>query len=279
MARLGWCGRLTSACTVAVMTCLVHPETVTAQTGANGGAIALSGGVDFASGYYFRGIPQEEEGVLIQPHGTVGVVLAGDRRLVATMGLWNSLQSGPTGLDGPSGQLWYQSIFSAGLDVALAGGWRVWGGYSANTSPNGLFESISEVSLRASLDEGTLGGVAVKPYLLLAFELDGQADGGRREGRYLEVGARPTVTAAGLALSAPVRLGLSLGDYYEGFGGDERFGFVSVSGVATRRLRATATRFGSWEVHGGVEFLKLGDRNRSFGDTNVIGSVGLGLTY
>ena len=44
---------------------------------------------------------------------------------------------------------------------------------------------------------------------------------------------------------------------------------------------STPTMFGSWNIHGGVEFLMLGDRNEAvFGDSSyVIGSIGTGLSY
>ena len=77
-------------------------------------------------------------------------------------------------------------------------------------------------------------------------------------------------------LSVPVRVGLSLGHYYEAFAKDDRFGFTSVAGIATRTIGGH-TRFGSLNVHGGVEFLWLGERNRTFGETDVIGSVGVGF--
>ena len=274
-ARIGW------VVGVSVALLVGQPSRVVAQQGGpNTGSVTLTGGVDVADGYYFRGIPQEETGVVLQPHGEIGVALTQGKRFVARVGLWNSLHTGSAGLEGPTGRLWYQSIFSASLDVGVGAGVRVSGGYSANTSPNGLFESISEVSVRVSReDTRRVAGVAVGPYALLAAELEGQADGGRREGRYLELGAAPSIDAVGLTLSAPVRIGLSLGDYYEGFRTDGRFGFLSVSGRASKAIRSTPTRLGTWNVHGGVEFLQLGERNRAFGETNVIGSVGMALSY
>lgn len=248
--------------------------------GPNTGAVTLTGGVDVAGGYYFRGIPQEETGVVLQPHSAIGVALTRGNGVVARVGLWNSLHTGSAGLEGPTGRSWYQSIFSAMLDVGLGGGMRVSGGYSANTSPNGLFETISEVSIRVSLDdERGLAGVALAPHALLAIEIEGQADGGRQEGTYLELGISPSAELAGLALRAPVRLGLSLGEYYESVRVDERFGFMSIAGTVTRAIGPTPTRFGRWDVHGGVEFLKLGEHNRAFGETNVIGSVGMAFRY
>ena len=123
--------------------------------------------------------------------------------------------------------------------------------------------------------------MASKPYVIVARELDGQADGGAEEGTYLEIGAAPGFPVAGLAVNVPLRAGFSLGDYYEGVSGDERFGFFSVAGIVTVPLSSMPTRVGSWNIHGGVEYVYLGDRNAEIlGDTSkVIGSIGIGLSY
>jgi hypothetical protein len=82
-------------------------------------------------------------------------------------------------------------------------------------------------------------------------------------------------------MTVPVKVGLSLGDYYEGLIDDEAFGLFSIGGVVTVPFTSAPTRFGSWNIHGGVEFLMLGDRNEAvFGDSShVIGSIGIGLSY
>ena len=64
--------------------------------------------------------------------------------------------------------------------------------YTAYTSPNGLFGTVKELSFKLAFDDsGLLGAAAVKPYALLAQELDGQADGGADEGTYFELGVGP----------------------------------------------------------------------------------------
>jgi hypothetical protein len=40
------------------------------------------------------------------------------------------------------------------------------------------------------------------------------------------------------------------------------------------------TRFGTWNVHGGFEYQRLGDRNSfAFGENQGIYSVGIGFRY
>ena len=252
----------------------------------NPGAITLTGGFDFANAYFFRGIPQDDTGVIMWPYGDLGFALfSGDGALKSiggNVGTWNSLHTGSAGSDGPSGKLWYESDFYAGASFGFAKGTTVGVTYTAYTSPNGLFGTVKEISFKVSVDDsGALESFAVKPYVVIAHELDGQADGGANEGTYLELGIGPGYSTARAALTVPIKVGLSLGDYYEGVNGDETFGFLSVAGVATVPLSSAPTRFGSWNIHGGVEFLMLGDRNEAvFGDSShVIGSIGIGLSY
>ena len=53
---------------------------------------------------------------------------------------------------------------------------------------------------------------------------------------------------------------MSLGDYYELAGEDNKFGFFSIAGIVTVPLGGM-TNFGSWNIHGGVEYQKLGDHH------------------
>jgi hypothetical protein len=58
-------------------------------------------GVDWTSAYFFRGIKQETEDLILQPYGEVGVKLVDQAgaltALTLTGGVWNSLHTGPTG--------------------------------------------------------------------------------------------------------------------------------------------------------------------------------------
>jgi hypothetical protein len=252
----------------------------------NPGALTLTAGIDFANAYFFRGIFQDDTGVVMWPYGDLGFALfSGDGALKSVgvnIGTWNSLHTGDAGLDGPSGELWYESDFYSTLALGFGKGVALGVTYTAYNSPNGGFGTVKELSFKVSVDDsGALGKFSVKPYVVLAQELDGQADGGANEGTYLELGIGPGYSAARATFTVPVKVGLSLGDYYEGLDGDETFGFFSIGGVVTVPFTSTPTRFGSWNIHGGVEFLMLGDRNEAvFGDSShVIGSIGIGLSY
>jgi hypothetical protein len=117
----------------------------------------------------------------------------------------------------------------------------------------------------------------------------GQADGGASAGRYLELGVAPGYSGSRASLTVPVKVGLSLADYYELNTGtpqapvfvDNKFGYFSIAGLVTVPLGGT-TNFGAWNVHGGVEFQALGDTTKALngGDgQRVIGSIGIGFSY
>jgi hypothetical protein len=263
----------------------------------NPGSVTFTGGIDWVNAYHFRGIPQDEDdfGTIYWPYADLGFALySGDgglKSIGVNVGTWNSLHHGLKGLDGPSGKLWYESDFYGTIGVGFGGGTSVGVTYTAYTSPNGLFSTVKEIGFKFAVDDsGYLGGAAVRPYVLIAKELarleaasiasgGGQADGGSALGTYLEVGVAPGYTASRFSVAVPVKVGLSLGDYYEGALGDEQFGFFSVAGVATVPLSSAPTRLGTWNVHGGIEYQRLGEFNQGFGETQVIGSIGIGFSY
>ena len=252
----------------------------------NPGNLTLTSGIDFLNAYLFRGIPQDDTGVVMWPYGDLGIALhSGDgvfKSIGVNVGLWNSLHTGQAGSDGPSKKLWYESDFYATFGLGFGKGTSFGVTYTAYTSPNGGFNTVREVSFKFALDDsGSLGRLSSKPYVIVARELDGQADAGTQEGTYLELGAAPGFPVAGCTVNVPLRAGFSLGDYYEGVAGDEGFGFFSVAGIVTVPLASMPTRVGSWNIHGGVEYVRLGDRNAEIlGDTSkVIGSIGIGLSY
>jgi hypothetical protein len=255
-------------------------------TDPNPGNLTLTGGIDFLNAYLFRGIRQDDTGVAMWPYGDLGIALrSGDglfKIVSVNVGLWNSLHTGQAGSDGPSGKLWYESDFYATFGLGFGKGTSLGVTYTAYTSPNASFNTVRELSFKFGLDDsGALGRLASRPYVIVARELDGQADGGAEEGTYLELGASPGVPWGRLTVNVPLRAGFSLGDYYEGAAGDERFGFFSVAGIVTVPLSNMPTRVGNWNMHGGVEYVRLGDMTAEIlGDTSkVIGSIGIGLSY
>jgi hypothetical protein len=259
-----------AALRAAVALALTASPVLAQASGPNTGAISLTGSLDFVNAYLFRGIPQDDTEVIMWPAIDAGVALS--PKVKVNVGLWNSLHTGAVGLDGPTGKLWYESDFYGSLTYTT-GGLSVGAIYTGYTSPNNAFASVQEIAFKAS--HGAWG----KPYALVAFELEGQADAGLGKGRYLELGGAPS-WGSSVTLAVPVKVGLSLGDYYESFTRDETFGFFSVAGTLTKTISSGGS-FGSWNVHGGAEYMLLGDRNAVVlgSDSKVVGSVGIGFSY
>jgi hypothetical protein len=263
----------------------------------NPGALTITGAFDVLNQYMFRGIRQNSTEVAMWPDFDLGIAAySGDGGLKSVginFGTWNSLHTGDTGSDGPSGKLWYESDFYATLGLGFGGGTSFSTTYTSYTSPNNGFTTVKEIMFRLGVDDSSyLGAAAVKPYVIIAREFDtdvarGQADGGAEAGTYLELGIAPGYAASAASLAFPVKLGLSVSDYYENplTGDDEKFGFFSIAAIATVPLGGT-TSFGSWNIHGGVEYQRLGDTTALFNSDSdgpqknqVIGSIGFGFSY
>jgi hypothetical protein len=278
---------------LAITSVVGAPSVATAQgsVGPDPGKISLVGGFDFTNAYMFRGLRQDDTRVIMFPFVEASVDLhdgQGSIEDVALLvGSWNSLHTGAAGLRGSSGKLWYESRFYSGAAFTVSPGLTVAGTYTAYPSPNNSFSTVKEVGIRVSADDRiTPGGFVLRPHALVAFEMDtdpgiGQADGGGEAGTYLEVGVAPGISDLGFALTIPIKLGMSLDDYYELGGEDHPFGFLSLGAIASVPIGRT-TSYGSWNVHGGLEFQSLGDTPEAFngGDqSKLIGFVGVGFTY
>ena len=89
----------------------------------NPGALTITGSIDFLNQYMFRGIRQNSTGFVTWPAVDLGIAAySGDGGLKSVsinFGTWNSLHSGDTGQDGPSGKMWYESDFYATLGFRL----------------------------------------------------------------------------------------------------------------------------------------------------------------
>jgi hypothetical protein len=279
---------LIGVCTAVLVAAAAAPALAqNAPADPNAGNLTLTAGVDALNAYMFRGIRQDDTKVITWPYADLGMsFFSGDGGLKSVgvnVGSWNSLHTGAAGADGPSGKLWYESDFYATLGLGFGGGVSVGTTYTAYTSPNSMFGTVKEIAFKLAVDDsGALGKGALKPYGLVAFELDGQADAGTAEGTYLELGVAPGWSASAVSLAFPVKVGLSLSDYYELNGVDERFGYFSVGGIVTVPITGIPATFGAWNVHGGVEYQSLGEATKALnlGDgSKVIGSFGIGLSY
>lgn len=269
----------------------VTPARAVAQDDPNPGALTTSGGIDFLNQYMFRGVRQNSTGVAMWPWADLGIAAySGDGGLKSVgvnLGTWNSLHTGDTGADGPSGKLWYESDFYATLGLGFGGGVSLSTTYTAYTSANSMFSTVKELMFKLAVDDSArLGKAAIKPYFIVAREFDtapglGQADGGADAGTYFELGIAPGYAGSKASLAVPVKVGLSLGNYYELAGEDHKFGYFSLAGIVTVPIGAT-TKYGAWNVHFGAEYQRLGETTAFFNSgekSQGIVSGGIGFSY
>jgi hypothetical protein len=249
----------------------------------NPGAITFTGGLDAPSVYVFRGIVQESDPKLtLWPYGDLGPALAsGDgavKSVGVNLGVWNSLMTGTSGSDGFTEHSHYEEDFYATLGLGFSKGITFGTTYTAYTSPNLMFNTVKEISFKVAQAS------RFNPYGLVGFEVgEFGADGGAEKGTYLELGVGPTFALTPrVTLTVPVKLGMSLNNYYELDGTDNKFGFFDIGGLVTVPLSGIPSQFGTWNVHGGVDLLTFGDTTKAFnsGDKNkVVGLIGLGVSY
>ena len=263
-------------------------STARAQDDPNPGAITLATGVDFPSVYFFRGIRQEADPSLTMfAFGDVGISLFSNddgQSVSMNFGVWSSLNTGSSGSgsDIPGKGSHYEEDFYAMLNLGVGKGITISPFYTAYTSGNGSFGTVKELAFKFA------HASRFAPYGLVAFELSGQADGGSEEGTYAELGAAPSfpLGGGGATLGIPMKLGFSLSDYYEANGEDNGFGFFDIGALVTVPFSSAPTKFGTWNLHGGVNFLALGDGTKSLNvkdgepeGSQVIVSIGIGMTY
>ena len=229
-------------------------------------------GADFPTSYMFRGIHQESRGVIAQPPVDLGVSLS--ETLTLNVGQWHSVHSGPSGS-------FYESDYYGSLTFA-AGKFKPGVLFTSYTSHANRFATVQEIAGFVSFDDSG-SRFPLAPKATVAFELDGQADGGTSKGTYLELAIRPGVklidAPSPLLLAIPTRVGLSLKDYYEGVSGSDTFGFFSSGLIAS--VPVTTGKV-TWDIHGGVDLMWLGT-NMKFLNANdafkPIGVFGVTLTY
>lgn len=270
---------------VSALVAWLVPGVVAAQgtTGdPNSGRLTFTGGVDAPTVYVFRGILQETDpAITVWPYGDIGLTLASGEGTVKSVnlnvGVWNSLQTGSSGTDGFTEHAHYEEDFYSTLSLGLARGITAGLTYTAYTSPNQMFNTVKEVSVKVAQ------AGRINPYGLVAFEVgEYGADGGENAGTYLELGAAPAFPIGRLTLGVPVKLGMSLSNYYELDGADRRFGYLDVGAIITVPLSGSTSSFGAWNIHGGVDLFTMGDTTKAFNageKTKVVGLVGIGVTY
>ncbi len=259
----------------------------------NTGKVAWSTGFDLVTEYWYRGIGQENEGLILQPwvDMTATLIEKDDYTLTGSVGLWNSVQ------DSTPGDAWYESDFYAGV-TATSGDVSVDLRYIVLYNPSGGDIFAEEVDATVSYDDTGLwgqDGFALNPYATLAIETDGGSDAGTNKGTYLELGIAPAwkdvcgSDSVTVDMTIPVKVGLSLDDYYEnGMGDDDTFGYLDIGAVFSTPLAdLIPADYGNWTASAGVHVIFLGDTaqdiSEAFGtgsdDYSVYGTFGIKMEY
>jgi hypothetical protein len=73
-------------------------------------------------------------------------------------------------------------------------------------------------------------------------------------------------------LAVPVRVGISLKDYYEGINGSDTFGFFSTGLIASVPITTGKV---VWDVHGGVDISWLGTNMKALNGNDAVKPVGI----
>jgi hypothetical protein len=251
-----------------------------------GSAISVQLNLDFTNAYFYRGIRQQDKGLIVQPAARLTTRLVDDAevKLDGFLGTWNSF--GPNGgtQTGALVEDWYESDLYAGFTLSH-GKLSLTTSYTFLTSPSDAFQTVEELGFTLALDDSDwMKAWALKPYATLAIETGSNGSDGPDldNGAYLELGIAPGFSfdmgKTPVTLTFPASVGLSLSDYYQNAGGsDDTFGFAQIGAKASIPLGEPG-RFGTWTLNAGVSVLLLGDHTKAFNngdDTEVIGSVGL----
>lgn len=247
---------------------------------------SLSAGVDFPTAYYFRGVLQQDEGLITQPYANLywNMYKGKDLSITPWAGVWNSFHEEK----GRGNKNYYEIDYLAGVDFGV-GPVTITPGYTLYHYPSDVFKDIHEVQLKVSFDDSALIKVtkfpfALKPYIMYAWETN---DKGGTEDAYFEIGLRPSfegkIGAVPFTFGVPVTVGFSGDDYYFNKNGKETtLGYVSVAGTASIPL-PFPKGFGEWSLNLRVEYLYFDAHSaRSASNnhgTDVIGMVGLSVSF
>ena len=233
----------------------------------NPGALTFTGNVDMLGNtpYIFRGIVQESEPQFtLWPAGDLGIALYSGKQALKSaslnFGVWNSLQTGSSGLDGPNKKLHYEEDFytSLGLTFSKATFTTT---YTAYTSPNAGFGTVHEIAIQGGVDPASS-----RPTFCWR----------RSSARTAPTAARtraPTSNWASVRAGRwarakrpwrfPVKVGLSAHNYYELNGVDNKFGFFDVGALLTVPLSGIPASYGAWNFHVGGDVFAFGDTTKA----------------
>jgi hypothetical protein len=274
----------------------------------NAGRIGFNMGVDWTDKYYFRGMRQQDRGIIMQPWGNFSISLyEGEGALTSVAvnaGTWNSVHSRDQSAD-VGAKNWYEADLFAGLTLGLWNKLEVGVGHTSYLSPNDSFDTVHEVDISLGFDDSDyLGDFALNPQLLWAIETQGTASGaspdgtlvtgGPDKGTYMQISAGPEIPLwkgdNPITLSVPLILGLSLDDYYETLSTSKpsgkqnpTYGYFQTGMMFGIPLAFVPAEYGSWKLSAGWQVFQFGTTtrkvNRNQDNQTFLGIGGISMTY
>jgi hypothetical protein len=246
--------------------------------------------LDVTNAYFFRGILQEREGVILQPWTELyfNLYSADDgfiRDITIGGGVWTSWHSERTNAS-QDPQWLYEADYYPLISMDFAGGVSLTTIYYFYTSPNDAFSTAQELNFKFAYDDSeALGDWSMAPWINFAIETEKTAFG-PDQGIGMQLGVGPTLYAAedeSFTLTLPIEAGFSLTDYYEsGDGENHFFGYASAGLLASIPLGFIPEGAGAWSVNlGGKvmvfnEILSDANRNKS---VYPVGTASLAVAF
>ena len=235
----------------------VEVEEVEEEKSGPGSRISGTVQFDFTNAYYFRGILNERASFIWQPWAELYLNLYGSddgiiRDFTVGFGVWNSVHDRKTLAEHSPSNL-YETDWYPTISIGLPGGVTFDTTYYWYTSPNGAFDTVEELNFGLAWDDSEYLPFALAPYMNWAFETERTSLGNDR-GVGVQLGVEPTLFELDnddwpLGFTAPVEIGLSVEDYYEGDdGSDETFGYISYGVAATLPIGIIDPSYGAWSI-------------------------------
>jgi hypothetical protein len=261
---------------------------------------SFTAGVDFTNAYFFRGILQENQGFIAQPSGELAINFfnGGEGSKLNSVsvfgGWWNSIHSGPTGHDDDGGfrdnpLSWYEADIYGGLRALAFDKVSIDLFYTCYYSPNASFGAVHEIATKVGYnDSDILKEWALSPYVLMAFELDDEADAGNsinnpgpgfHRGGYCELGIEPKLDIfkskdIPITFSFPVKMGLSMYDYYQDASTeDSTFGYASIGAWMYIPLGFIPPQAGTWTLALGGTVMFLGNNTSEVNNDRSVAGI------
>lgn len=248
-------------------------------------------GVTFTTDYISRGLVLENQGIIAQPYGELAFTLLeneeGLQKVTLYGGIWNSLHSEHTDVEGDSGapsnvDIWYEFDWYVGVAFDFADKWNLKVSYWEFISPSDAFGSSKNVEFRLTFNDagmwGEGGDFSLTPYGVVFIETDGKAGNGAEEGVYVELGVAPSLPPIGdVKIAFPIAIGLGFSDFYgnvesDGSVDDETFGYVTAGVVASMPIKFLSDAgFGNWTWSVGGNVYYFGEALEDFNEGNVKG--------